>query len=584
MGTAAAIRSAPLPPAVVTAARGIAAILNEPLYRANTHGEGRVILNILETNRIGPADLAALFDALRRIGLYREFVQTAHPRWGPYVRGWLIDQGVSWQAIHDAYEYDVRDSLDFYAGFLAGMGFAIADLPVMIVKLARIIVDGRLAEEAGRFFDAVYALWNSDLVKLLGDSGAKWLAEFEELIFQLRWFEAGAKLGNCLATLAMMGEGAVRLAAALPKFVKMVPVMAREAALVIDRAAIITVRTAEQAAIFVKAVWGVLFVVPDFRFSALLPALVAPGELRALLAGGVRTLTRSGFELVFVESTRASEHMVVVRSGVLPSDFVPASVVLVRREGKLIGRIFDPHSLARAWKTVGDADFDAALDALLKSPGAPALPADPDAMAALRKLCETARTSSDFAAGAARLNLRHLAEELAQVASKRAQEIAKRVKAMPGFKPSAASFGAQVEIDMRHIIQKWTIQHAHLVFHRGQSLKTILRDFLPEGSKLLEMTVEDFVRSRPDLAKMIGFDGRNLAKVLAADGRTPLGSLKLDLFVRDPFGHQGVLLDFTSFMNEAHFNKTLLYHAVVTTAFPKMRLPFGEMFHFGLTQ
>ncbi|MBI5783766.1 MAG: hypothetical protein HZA69_08485 [Gammaproteobacteria bacterium] len=569
---------------VQLAVKKIAVQLRRPLLdRQLTHNEGRIVLSFLKEGGIGPNQIDALFAALRLEGLLAQFLQLAHPRWGMFIRDWLEEQGVPWSTVHAHYQYDVRDSLDFYAGFLAGMSMSLAEVPIMLAKLTAITIDGKLVEETTKFFDAIAELWSHTLKAVIEEAAENWSKEFEEHIYRLEWFKAGYKLGNTIANIVIFGKGAAKMVAALPRYIKMVPVAAKEMAAVVQRTAGMVVRTVEDAKILFSALSGTLYLLPDLRFSRLLPAILNPSELRQLLKGtNVRLLTKTGFELIYVESTKAGEGAVILRSGVLPSDFVPESVVLVRRNGKAVARIANPRSLAHAWKDMkDDIEIEKYLDAELKDPDIPPCPLDSDKS---RALVERALKSADFAETAATLNTHLLYEKFVEVAQRRLNDVLKKQKATPSAKPSAANFGTLVESDMKPILEATMREYQHLIPYRNQSMKAILGAHLPPESRLLKMTVEAYVRENQMLAKHIGFEGNNLSRVLAADGKTLLGKLRVDFFVMDPFGHQGLLLDWTSFRNVQHFNKTLLYHAVVTEVFKNMRLPAGEMYHFGLTR
>jgi hypothetical protein len=546
------------------------------LDRQSTHTEGQVIVSFLEEGNVQTGDLPALLSGLRETGVEAQFFQTAHPRWGMYVRTWLRERGVPWETVHAHYVYDARDSVDFLAGFLAGMGVALADLPIMLAKLGQVTIEGKLVEEAKKFFDAIEQLWERELKGVLEEFAAKWLEEFDELIYQLEWFKAGYKLGNAVTNVVIFGKGAAKLIASLPKFIRLVPAAAKEIAAFIDRTSGLAVRTAQEAILFFRTVSGMLYVVPDLRFSRLLPTIVSPGELRKLLsAGSFRVLTKSGFELIYVESTRGAT---ILRSGVLPTDFVSETCVVVRRNGKIVARIYNPRSLAHAWKDLTDDDIAGAIETALRDPNVPPLTLPAEEM---RKLVDRALKNSDFATTAASLNLRLLAEDFIKAVSKRADAIRQQLKVNPKAIPSAPTFGTLVESDMKPILKLWQARYPHLRFWVGESLKSILGERLPSGSKLLDITVEEFVSRHGKLAEQLGFDGKNLARVLAADGKTRMGDLKLDLFIEDAFGHQGVVLDWTSGLNAAHFGKTLLYHAALSEVLSNMRLPLGEMFHYG---
>jgi hypothetical protein len=148
--------------------------------------------------------------------------------------------------------------------------------------------------------------------------------------------------------------------------------------------------------------------------------------------------------------------------------------------------------------------------------------------------------------------------------------------------PSAAAFGTAVESAMKPVIDGLQQKFKYLLFFRKKRLKEILGSRLPKEQ--LERTVEQYLRENPQLAEAIGYEKDNLKKVMAASGDTKLGDLEVDLFVMDPSGTQGVLLDWTSFLKIEHWNKNLLYHSLISDVFRKMRLPLGEMYHFGLGQ
>ena len=93
--------------------------------------------------------------------------------------------------------------------------------------------------------------------------------------------------------------------------------------------------------------------------------------------------------------------------------------------------------------------------------------------------------------------------------------------------------------------------------------------------------------ANPVLAEQIGF-GKNLAKVLVADGKTLIVDLRVDLFIQDAFGYQGLPLDWISLLSKARFSKTLLYHQNASLSLghqrcsPKYAPSVWRMFHIGL--
>src|SRR3954468_2854371 len=135
-------------PAVQLAVSKITRQLKLPLIdRSLTVTEGAVIVSFLKEGNVEAKDLDALFTGLRKSGVEAQFFQTAHPRWGMYVRNWLQERHVPWERIHAHYVYDWRDSVDFFAGYLAGMGVALVDLPIMLAKLGHITIEGKLVDE-----------------------------------------------------------------------------------------------------------------------------------------------------------------------------------------------------------------------------------------------------------------------------------------------------------------------------------------------------------------------------------------------------------------------------------------------------
>src|SRR5580765_2234199 len=105
--------------AIQVAIKNIAQQLKRPLVdRQLTYNEGQVIRSFLDHAHLQPKDTYQLFEGLAQAGVRDQFYQTAHPRWGPFVREWLERQRVPWATIHSHYQYDVRDSLDFFFGFV----------------------------------------------------------------------------------------------------------------------------------------------------------------------------------------------------------------------------------------------------------------------------------------------------------------------------------------------------------------------------------------------------------------------------------------------------------------------------------
>lgn len=568
------------PPNVARAVRDITSTLRRPLLdRQLTYTEGALVFRALDANRVTEQNVPALLSGLERTGMLDAFFQTAHPRWGPDVRAWLHDHGVPWSVVHDHYVYDWHDSVDFFAGYLAGMGVALADLPIMLAKLGKITLEGKLVDEAQKFFARITELWQKELKQVLAEAADQWIEAYDGHVYRLEWPQAGYLLGNTITNIVIFGKAAAKALIGLPKFVKAVPAALKEYAEVVRKTAGIVVRTAEDAIKLIREALGAIFLAPDLRYSRLLAVIATPGEIRKLFTEDfVRFVTKTGYEFIYVPGKDSLKEGAYLGAGPLPNHFLGSSVVLIRRNGKIIARIHRPGSLADIIKGLGDDDWQGLLKRLedVDKPAATLSRED------LAKLTDKARASPEFADTALTFNVRFVLEDFLKVAKARLAAMQKALK--PGAKLNPATFGTLVESDMKPVIDKLEKTYKHITFFRKKTLKDILGAHLPAESKFLEKTVEEFVRQNGMLATTIGYDGKNLAQVLAAKATTKLGELEVDLFLMDEFGHQGLLLDWTSVAVEAHLHKTLLYHAVITDVFKNIRLPFGEMFHFGLTE
>jgi hypothetical protein len=563
---------------IKTAVDKVVQQLRRPIiFRAYTHQEGRLVRIFLDEAKIDQKEVDILFNELRKEDLLAEFFQLAHPRWGNFVRDWLKERGVPWSTIHAYYEYDARDSADFFIGFLTGMGVSLVDLPILLGKLTKTFIDGKLAEETRKFFDAVVELWSRDLKAFLEEIAEKWIADLDEHIYKLEWFEAGYQLGYMVTSIVLFGKGAAKAAASLPRFVKLAPLAARETAALTRRLAHRVIRTARDASLLLRAIGGRLYLLPDLRYSLLLPSIISPGELRLLMSGkNFRITTSSGFDVIYLEGARDTVTLgVTLGGGPVPTGFVSESALyIIRRDGQAVARVHDPKSLAHAWKDVADFDREGAFNVLADDAPSWIPPQSPEMQALVKRAAE----STKFADDAASLNLRVLSEEFVEVVDREKSLLT----ASGAVRPTAAVFGTKIESAMKPVLDRLADRHAHLLFFRKRKMRELIGGHLPPRSRVLEITVEDYIQYNRMLAQEVGYNGVNITDVMAASPKTIIGNLEVDFFVMDPFGHQGFLLDFTSFYSVAHWNKGKLYHAVIVEAFPNMRLPLCEMYHFGL--
>lgn len=150
-------------------------------------------------------------------------------RLAPHGEMWdyLREQGISWDKVLANYEVTVGDHIDFYAGFLSGAGVTIVSIPIDIVEALYVLTgsiwDEKLANKRDEFFAALVRLIKHPLVtgKLVGGA---WLEEYERHIVNLRFFQAGALVGQIAPDLVGLVAGlpkaaarAARLLASLPR-------------------------------------------------------------------------------------------------------------------------------------------------------------------------------------------------------------------------------------------------------------------------------------------------------------------------------------------------------------------------------
>lgn len=159
-------------------------------------------------------------------GVLEQFVRLAR---FPELWEYLRERGVTWDYVVSHYEPDLVDSVEVFAGFLAGAGLNVvetvklpADLAEGLYVLTGSIWDRDLARRRDEFFGALKRLVEHPITTAQL-AGSNWLHDFEDHAVALRWFQAGAMIGKVAPDLVAAVVAAPKAATAVGRALSTVP-------------------------------------------------------------------------------------------------------------------------------------------------------------------------------------------------------------------------------------------------------------------------------------------------------------------------------------------------------------------------
>jgi hypothetical protein len=220
----------------VELARRVAQILEETSRGlaafGGTGSDIDAILSWLEREDLSPAEVMELLAQLRRTGHLSQFLNRVSHR---DLRRYLREKQVPWPFILQNWEPSINDSGVFFAGFAVGAGESITDLLRLVVAIIGAPFSAELAAQRDKFWESVRFLLSAEFIALVGQfvespvelarlGLSRYVAEVENRLWNLEFFEAGRLLGYTLATILSVA-GALK---SLPAILRNIHKIARE--------------------------------------------------------------------------------------------------------------------------------------------------------------------------------------------------------------------------------------------------------------------------------------------------------------------------------------------------------------------